>query len=114
MTAYGASLTAEHFGYCGVDDMSRIIVLGLENCPEWNAIFEREDEPVDMDLVEKEIMDTALNAVKEHPEIGAFVLECTDIPPFAAAIRDATGLPVFSFNTMAGYMALMLGEINLY
>ena len=114
MTANGASLTAEHFGYCGVQDMSRIIVLGLENCLEWNAIFEKEDEAVDMDLVEKEIMGTALNAVKDHPEIGAFVLECTDLPPFGPAIREATGLPVFSFNTMAGYMALMLGEINLY
>ncbi len=114
MTAYGSSLTAEHFRYCGVDDMSRIIVLGLENCSEWNSIFEKEEEPVDMDLVEKEIMGTALDAVREHPEIGAFVLECTDIPPFAAAIREATGLPVFSFNTMAGYMALMLGEISLY
>ncbi|MCR5182574.1 MAG: aspartate/glutamate racemase family protein [Clostridia bacterium] len=114
MTAYGSSLTPEHFGYCGVNDMSRIIVLGLENCPEWNSIFEKEDEPVNMDLVEKEIMGTALDAVKEHPEIGAFVLECTDLPPFGPAIRDATGLPVFSFSTMAGYMALMLGELNLY
>ncbi len=114
MTAYGSSLTAEHFGYCGVDDMSRIIVLGLENCPEWNSIFEKEDETVDMDLVEKEIMGTALGAVKDHPEIGAFVLECTDLPPFGPAIRDATGLPVYSFSTMIGYMALMLGEINLY
>ena len=114
MTAYGSSLTAEHFGYCGVEDMSRIIVLGLENCSEWNSIFEKEDEPVDMALVEEEIMSTALNAVKDHPEIGAFVLECTDLPPFGPAIRDATGLPVFSFNTMAGYMALMLGEIDLY
>jgi hypothetical protein len=114
MTAYGSSLTPEHFGYCGVNDMSRIIVLGLENCPEWNSIFEKEDEPVDMDLVEKEIMGTALDAVKEHPDIGAFVLECTDLPPFGPAIRDATGLPVFSFSTMAGYMALMLGELNLY
>ena len=114
MTAYGASLTAEHFKYCGVDDMSRIIVLGLEGCPEWNSIFEKEDESVDMDLVEKEIMGTALDAVKEHPEIGAFVLECTDLPPFGPAIREATGLPVFSFSTMIGYMAQMLGEVNLY
>ena len=114
MTAYGSSLTEEHFGNCGVDDLSRVIVLGLEECKEWNAIFGREDEPVDMDLVEKEIMGTALDAVKEHPEIGAFVLECTDLPPFAPAISEATGLPVFSFNTMMGYMALMLGEVKMY
>lgn len=114
MTAYGASLTEEHFKYCGWTDMSRIIVLGLEGCKEWNSIFEKEDESVDMDLVRDEIMGTALNAVKEHPEIGAFVLECTDLPPFGPDIREKTGLPVFSFSTMIGYMAQMLGEVNLY
>jgi len=110
MTAYGSALTADHFEYCGWKDMSRIIVLGLENCPEWNSIFEKEEEKVNMDLVREEIMTTALNAVKEHPEIGAFVLECTDLPPFGPAIREATGLPVFSFQTMIDYVAGMLGE----
>lgn len=114
MTAYGESLTSDHFKYCGWDDMSRIIILGLEKCPEWNSIFENEDEDVDMNLVRKEIMDTAIAAIREYPEIGAFLLECTDLPPFAPDIREATGLPVFSFNTMMGYVAQMIGEIALY
>jgi len=29
-----------------------------------------------------------------HPEVGAIVLECTNMPPYAAALRRATGLPV--------------------
>jgi hypothetical protein len=34
----------------------------------------------------------------------AFVLECTDLPPFAAEIRASTGLPVFDFMTMVNYI----------
>jgi len=31
--------------------------------------------------------------VAEHPEIGAIVLECTNMPPYRADIQAATGLP---------------------
>ncbi len=31
-----------------------------------------------------------------HPELGAIVLECTNMAPYAADIRQATGLPTFS------------------
>jgi Asp/Glu/hydantoin racemase len=33
--------------------------------------------------------------VEAHPDIGAIVLECTNMPPAAMAIQHATGLPVF-------------------
>ena len=33
---------------------------------------------------------------KAHPDLGAIVLECTNMIPYAADIRRATGLPVFS------------------
>ena len=113
MTAYGSRLTRKHLECCGITD-EKLEILGLENCKEWNSIFEKEDEPVDMDLVENEIMTTALDAVKKNPNIKAFVLECTDLPPFGPKIMEATGLPVFSINTLIGYMGIMLGEIKMY
>ncbi|MYH56849.1 MAG: aspartate/glutamate racemase family protein [Boseongicola sp. SB0675_bin_26] len=38
----------------------------------------------------------AEDLVAEHPDTGAIVLECTNMTPYAAAVRNATGLPVFS------------------
>ena len=38
--------------------------------------------------------------VAEHPEIGAIVLECTNMPPYRADIQAATGLPVFDITTL--------------
>ncbi|MEM9425965.1 MAG: aspartate/glutamate racemase family protein [Pseudomonadota bacterium] len=34
-----------------------------------------------------------------HPDLGAIVLECTNMVPYAADIRAATGLPVFSIES---------------
>ena len=38
-----------------------------------------------------------------HPEVGAIVLECTNMSPYAADIRAATGLPVFSILTLISW-----------
>ena len=45
---------------------------------------------------EVELPDAALRLCQTHPQIGAIVLECTNMPPYAAAISNATGRPVFS------------------
>jgi len=33
--------------------------------------------------------------VREHPEVGAIVLECTNMGPFSKDINLALGLPVY-------------------
>lgn len=38
-------------------------------------------------IVKKEIVDAALKLVEENPDIGAFVLECSDMPPFAVYVQ---------------------------
>lgn len=42
----------------------------------------------------------AQEVVSAHPEVGAFLLECSDLPPYAADIQAVTGLPVFDFITL--------------
>jgi Asp/Glu/hydantoin racemase len=37
----------------------------------------------------------ARRLVTEHPDVGAIVLECTNMPPYAADIQRETGRPVF-------------------
>lgn len=40
------------------------------------------------------------NQLAKHPEIGAILLECSDLPPYACALQQATGLAVFDFITL--------------
>jgi hypothetical protein len=61
----------------------------------------------DQEILESELVGAATRTVSEHPEVGAFVLECTNYVPYSAAIRRATGLPVFDLFTlvMQSYLA---------
>ena len=59
-------------------------------------------EKTDMDvaLAEADIVAAGRDLVARHPEVGAIVLECTNMPPYAAALREAVGLPVYDIYSM--------------
>jgi hypothetical protein len=38
----------------------------------------------------------AVGFVRQHPDMGAPVLDCTGFPPFVRALQREIGLPVFS------------------
>lgn len=114
ITANKSALSKEHFHACGITDDINVEVMGLENAKEWSKIFEKPDEEFDIDVVTEEIIGVAKKGVAEHPNIGAIVLECTDLPPYAAKIREAVNLPVFDFSSMMGHVAIALGEMRLY
>lgn len=44
-------------------------------------------------------LDAAQRLLREAPDVGAIVLECTNMVPYAADIARATGRPVFSIYT---------------
>jgi len=44
-----------------------------------------------------------LRSRKITREVGAILLECSDMPPYAAAVQGATNLPVFDFITLSRY-----------
>ena len=46
----------------------------------------------------------AQSLIEEHPSVRALLFECTDLPPYAAAVQEATGLPVFDFTTLMNYV----------
>ncbi len=114
ITANKSALTEEHFKACGVEDMTGIKVIGLENCAEWSKIFDEPDVEFDIDSVTDEIVGTAKKCFIENPEIGAIVLECTDLPPYARRISEELDIPVFDFSSMIGHIAASIGEVTLY
>lgn len=102
ITAKKSALTQKHLQSVGINNREGIHIEGLENCSEWNKIFSSPDDDIDIPTVENDVVQTACSMMKKA-DIGAFILECTDLPPFADAIRKATGRPVFDFVTMTNY-----------
>lgn len=51
--------------------------------------------------MEQEMVDEATELVRnEAGRIGAIVLECTQMPPYAEAIQRTVGVPVYDVYTM--------------
>lgn len=114
ITAKKSALREEHFRSVGIIPGKAIEILGMESSKEWNKIFTDPEDDIDLELVSNAVVQTAQSAVERFPSIGAFVLECTDLPPFAQAIRDATGKPVFDFQTLMGIVARSVGVATVY
>lgn len=79
-------------------------VVGLENCPNFRGPILDETDTLDSDAIEAEVVETAEALCREHPEIGAILLECSNLPPYAHAVQMKTGRPVFDFVTMIDYV----------
>ena len=67
-----------------------------------------------LEAVTDEVVSVVRKGLEENPDIGAVVLECTDLPPYSARIRDELGIPVFDINTMISYVALSLNEYKMF
>ena len=67
------------------------------------------DEPVlDVEMARKDNVSAAVALVKSDPSIGALVLECTNMVPYAADIATATGVPVYSMYTLIRWFEMSL------
>ena len=84
------------------------MLYGMEEKYEFRSSVLEEKGTMDTDLVEKEILEVCDRMLAENPDIGAIELECSDLPPFAAAVHRHTGLPVFDFITMIRHFASAL------
>ncbi len=99
VTVCKASLTPAHLEAAGVPLDTPVI--GTEGGREFFRVLIRaEAEDMDIALAEQDILDAGRTLVARHPEVGAIVLECTNMPPYAAALREAVGLPVYDIYSM--------------
>lgn len=55
---------------------------------------------LDIDQAEAEWVNLALNCQRDHPDVGLWLFECANMPPYAAAVTRATGLPVYDALAM--------------
>ena len=55
-----------------------------------------EKHTLDAAAAEAEILDAGDALLAQHPDIGAIVLECTNMTAYARALSDHLRLPVFS------------------
>ena len=98
LTISGSSLTEAHLQAADVPTDTPIG--STEGGREFTrAILDNELE-LDVELARQDNVEAALALQKDHPDLGAIVLECTNMEPYSANIAQATGLPVYSIQTL--------------
>jgi len=97
------SLSKETLSACGVEDRSDLVIVGAQDLPEFKNIINCTCHYNPAQL-ERELTELAVKLTTDNPEVGAILLECSDMPPFSWAIQNATGLPVFDFITMINWI----------
>ena len=111
LTVHAGMLGDEHWRGAGIGPEIPLAVAGLEGEKEFTRVLLDDEPELDVDLAREEHVRVARRVQAEHPDLGALVLECTNMPPYARDIQRATGLPVFDIVSLVtlAHGALLAG-----
>lgn len=93
-------LTPKLLQTAGLSSPDKAVIYGLEDQPNFRAPMLDEIDPLEPEKIGPEIVETAQAMIKAHPEVGPILLECSNLPPYAHLVQEATGRPVFDFITL--------------
>lgn len=99
VTVSGSTLTPAHLAGAGVPLDAPIA--GTEGgCEFFRVLIRAEKDDMDVGLAQADVVAAARDLVARHPDVGGIVLECTNMPPYARAVSEAVGLPVYDIYSM--------------
>ena len=97
LTISKESLSDSHLQAAGVDLQAPVV--GTKSTGEFARTILQDEESLDVALAEKELLHAAKELTESHPHVGAILLECTNMSPYAAALQKMTALPVFDIHS---------------
>ena len=92
------ALTKTHLEKAGIDESMLVTVAGVDE--NWAEVRDKIDPMERLVGLEKALVTVAKKLVSEYSDLDAIVFECTNLSPGAAAVQEATGLPVFDIVTL--------------
>jgi hypothetical protein len=96
ITADASALGEAHFNGVGWSTADYpVAVVGMQDEPLFTRVFAENRSSFDVDQMQTDMVNVAKRLVERHPDVGAIVFECTNMPPYAHAVQDALGLPIF-------------------
>ena len=81
-----------------------VSVTGMANDSPFSKLFIHDNLEEDLDVLESCIKEMTERHMKENPDTGAIILECTNFAPFTNLIQNISGVPVFGINQLLEYM----------
>lgn len=101
LTISASTLTEKHLEASGAP--ADTPVWGTDQGKEFTrAILDNELE-MDVELARQDMLDAGADLMKAHPETGAIVLECTNMVPYAADLRQTLNVPIYSIYSFVNW-----------
>jgi hypothetical protein len=94
----------------GIELGSNYVIGGAEDdgrCPQFEHLWHADKRPDPVgayyDKAEKEFLAVAIDFFNAHANMGALLLECTGMQPFARALQREIDIPIFTWGTLLDY-----------
>lgn len=104
LTASGESMTDSLLESCGVTDTSRLVIQGTADTPNFGNAVVGMSGYFDNGKARQEVLERTQMLLDKDDDIGAILLECSDMPPYASDIQRMTQLPVYDFITLINWL----------
>ncbi|MEM9475166.1 MAG: aspartate/glutamate racemase family protein [Pseudomonadota bacterium] len=107
LTISSETLSPAHLAAAGLD--ATVPVAGTGAGSHFTQRILDDAAEIDFAQARADNIAAAERLVADHPDVGAILLECTNMVPYAADIRRATGRPVFSiYSYLVWFQAALL------
>ena len=101
LTFDGAALKGSYLESAGIP--ADTPVAGMPPDSDFVRAILDDDDSIPCERLRDEVLAVANDFQRHHPELGALLLECTNLAPFSADIADALGLPVFDTISLVSW-----------
>lgn len=98
LTISAAHLGRGHLMAAGVEParLGDVVVQGVDPTGEFAQAILGNRATMDLAQAQADVVSAALELKARAPDLGSVVLECTNMPPYASAVRAATGWRLYS------------------
>ncbi|GAB5439438.1 aspartate/glutamate racemase family protein [Falsiruegeria mediterranea] len=97
------TLTPAHMKAAGVSKLDEVPIFGTDGGRAFTRCILDDHAEIDFDACRQDMIDAAREIVETDRDIGAIVLECTNMVPYARDVRKVTGLPVYSIYSFVNW-----------
>jgi len=98
LTVDATALTPAHLAAAGAP--GDVPVEGIEDGDALAPAIRTDAPTLDLAAAERDVLAAGERLVAAHPEVGAVVLECTNMAPYAAALARRLALPVYDIVSL--------------
>lgn len=101
LTISEGTLTHAHLRAAGVAEDTPIG--GTEHGEEFYRVIINDEDRLDVPRAAEDILRAGRALCEAHPNIGAIVLECTNMGPYTSHLSAALGIPVYDFYSFVSW-----------